>query len=528
MKEKKPVTVTYGLKARQGMLKGADLAARAIGTTFGPQGGIVILEKATGNIAPTSDGVTVAREVRPGTGLMSMGAAVIREACLKVEEIAGDGTTTTAVMAHAGLEVGGKLVAAGFCPVNIKREMDEARAVAVEILREMARPVETEDMVRCVALIAANGDNEVAKALATGCMAAGNTGTVSIEDGVSTGIEIEMKDGVEIESGFVSEAFANGNTEITLDSPLVAIINQGLSKVEDVQAVMEEASQWPNNHLLIFSPYIEGQAKSTLVMNHKKGIVSSCAVNVPGMHNWKLENMKNIAAVSGATLVDPAASMSFQGSFDANWFGSVKKAIVGPKKTTLEAYPEADEGLAERVQELQNLAHGATSDYDGDRYREAAASLDGGLVIIRVGGATEMEMKERRGRIEDSLGAVRGALEEGILPGAGNGLFMAGDIILQEANGRHGWEIVGKMMKRPLYVLAEKGGTHGAVAADRLSQFGDVFDFLGWDPVTGGIRNLVESNPVIDSVRMAVAATEAAVSVSGTLLTCEAALVSKR
>lgn len=524
----KPVKVSYGTEAREGLLRGAALAARAIGTTFGPQGGIVILEKATGNIAPTSDGVTVAREVRPGTGLEAMGAAVVREACLKVEENAGDGTTTTAVMSYAALLAGNKLVAAGFCPVQLKREMDEARAVAVSILQEIAKPVTSEEMVRCVAFIAANGDNDVAQALAKGCMAAGNNGTVTIEDGVSTDIEIEMKEGLEITSGFISDAFANGKLEVVLDAPLVAIINQGLSTVEDVQAVMEEASQWPNNHLLLFAPYIEGQAKSTLAMNHTKGIVSSCAVNVPGMHNWKLEYMKDIAAISGATIVDKDAGMTHIGAFDANYFGSVKKAVVNTKKTVLESFPEADETITARVQELQSLAASSTSDYDGDRFKENAAALDGGLVIIKVGGTTEMEMKERRGRIEDALGAVRGAIEDGVLPGAGNGLLLAGEIVLQEAQGRKGWEVVGEMLKAPFRVLAEKGDTLGQVAELKLDMHenrgADLHEFEGWDPVAKVVRNLMDAPTLIDSVRMAVAATEAAVSVSGTLLTCEAAM----
>jgi len=383
-------------------------------------------------------------------------------------------------------------------------------------------------MVRCVALIAANGDEDVAAALATGCMAAGTNGTVTIEDGVSTGIEIEMKEGLEIDSGFVTDTFANGKTEVTLEAPLVAIINQGLSTVEDVQAVMEEASQWPNNHLLLFAPYIEGPAKATMAMNHKKGVVQCCAVNVPGFQNWKLQYMKDIAAVSGATLIDKDAGLKHTGSFDATWFGSVKKAVISSKKTTLESFEEADETISERIRELKGLAAGSTSDYDRDRFNENAAGLDGGLVIVRVGGATEMEMKERRGRIEDALGAVRGALEDGILPGAGNGLLLAGDILLQDANGRAGWEIVGHMLKSPFHVLAEKGDTHGAVAEDRVIREGDIWEYSGWDPVSASVRNLLEGSPIIDSVRMAVAATEASVSVAGTLLTCEAALTTKR
>lgn len=521
--EKKPISVHFGDAARTGLLQGATLASKAISATFGPQGGIVILEKSTGHIAPTSDGVTVAREVRPGGGLTSMGAAMVREACLKVEEIAGDGTTTTAVMVEAGIAKGVKLVTAGHCPQEIKRQIDEARAVAVEVLQEMAQPVTTEDMIKRVALIASNGDADVAGALAKGCMIAGTNGTVSIEDGVSTEIEIETKEGLELKSGFVSESFANGKMEVVLESPLVAIVNEGLQTVEDVQAVMEEASQWPNNHLLIFAPFIEGQAKSTMVMNHTKGIVQSCAVNVPGMHNWKMQYMKDIAAVSGATVVDKDAGMTHKGTFDATWFGSVKQAIISKEKTVLEAFEEADDTITERVTELKNLIDGSTSDYDRDRYRENMAALDGGLVLIRVGGVTESEMKERRGRIEDALGAVRGALEDGIIPGAGNGLLIAAQIIEQESEGRAGWEIVADMLRAPFYTLAEKGDTHGQVAEFQTSQV-NMWEYEGWDPVLGQTRNLLQEPSIVDSARMATASITAAASVAGTMLTAEAAL----
>jgi chaperonin GroEL len=528
MEKKNPVHIVFGAAARQGMAAGAELAARAIGATFGPQGGLVLLEKAFGNIAATSDGVTVAREVQPGAGtLASLGAHMVREACLKVEEEAGDGTTTTAIMAFRALQLGNKMVAAGFCPVELKREMDEARDCALAILRELSRPVTSEDMVRRVAFIASNGDEEVAAALAKGCMAAGSNGTVSVEDGVSTGIEIETKEGLEIQSGFVSDSFASDGLERVIDSPLVAIINKGLERVEDVQAILEEASQWPNNHLLLFSPYVEGQAKVTMVMNHKKGVVQSCAVNVPGMHNWKLEYMKDIAAISGATIVDEAAGMTFQGSFNAEWFGSVKKAVVTSKKTVLESFDEAGEGITERVQELTALLEGSTSDYDRDRYSENRAALDGGLVILRVGGVTEGAMKERRGRIEDALGAVRGAIEDGVVPGAGNGLLVAGQIVAMDANGRKGWEIVAEALKAPFKVLAEKGDVHGAVA-ELHTEAVDLWDFEGWDPVAQETRNLMDSPTLIDPTRMAISATSAAISVAGTLLTAEAALVGVR
>ena len=527
--EKKPIRVVSGLKARQGMLHGATLAAKAIGCTFGPKGGTVLLEKAFNHVAVTSDGVTVSREVKPGPGLTGLGATLIREACMKVEQMAGDGTTTTAILAQAALQAAQKLVIAGFDPVQISREMHEATEVAVSLIQELAAPVETQQMIESVALLSSNGDQEVAESLAKACMMAGTEGTVSVEDGVALEIEIEAKDGLEVPSGFASEHFAPNGIEREMSSPLVAVLGSGLSSVEDIRHMLEEASQWPDNHLLIFAPFIEGPALQTMVMNNTKGVIHSCAVKVPGTGRWQEEWLLNLAAVSGATFVDPKQGFNFNTRFDPEWFGSVNKAVINSKLTTLESFPEAQDTISQRVAQIKAQAESSTSDYDADRLNEQAASLAGGLIILKVGGVTEAAMKERRARIEDSLGAIRGALEEGVVPGAGNGLLLIANILEAEAEGRRGWNIVADALRQPFINLAQSCETNGEVAQMLLKlNEADITAFEGFDPVSGEVRNLMEGNPIVDSAKMARCAVTASMSIAATMVTAESAILQTR
>ena len=527
--EKKPIRVVSGLKARKGMLQGATLAAKAIGCTFGPRGGTVLLAKAFNHVAATSDGVTVSREVQPGPGLEGLGATLIKEACLKVEQMAGDGTTTTAILAQAALRAGQKLVIAGFDPVQLSREMLEASEVATSLIEQLSEPVQTQQMIESVAMLSSNGDREVAESLAKACMMAGTEGTVSVEDGVGMEIEIVAKDGLEIPAGFVSEHFAPNGIEREMTAPLVAVIGSGLATVDDIRNMLEEASQWPDNHLLVFAPFIEGPALQTMVMNNTKGIIQSCAVKVPGTGRWQEEWLMNLAAVSGATFVDPKQGFNWSKGFDPEWFGSVQKATINNKLTTLESFPEAQETISQRVVQIKAQAEGSTSDYDADRLNEQAASLAGGLVILKVGGVTEAAMKERRARIEDSLGAIRGALEEGVIPGAGNGLLLIGDILEAEAEGRHGWKVVADALRQPFINLAQSCETNGDVA-QMLIKFNeaDITAFEGFDPVSGEVRNLMEGDPVVDSAKMARCAVTASLSIAATMLTAETAILQTR
>ena len=523
---KKPIKVVAGLEARKGILDGAAIAAKAIGCTFGPKGGTVLLEKAFNNVAITSDGVTVSREVNLGKGLVNLGATMIKEACLKVEQLAGDGTTTTAILAYGALEASTKLVASGFDPMQMSREMREAADVAESLIAEISVPVTSQDMIESVALLSSNGDQEVAAALAKATMMAGSEGTVSVEDGMAMGIEIETKDGLEIPSGFVSSQFAPNEMEREMKAPLVAILGAGVQSVDDVRHVLEEASQWPDNHLLLFAPFVEGQALQTMLMNYKKGIINSCAVKVPGTGRWQEEWLHNLAAVTGATYVQKDLGQDFRKGFDPEWFGSVQKAVIDSKKTVLEAFPEAMETISERVKIIKAQADSSTSDYDSDRLHEQAAGLAGGLIILKVGGITEVAMKERRARIEDSLGAVRGALEEGVIPGAGNGLLLIADILEAEADGRVGWQIVADALRTPFKKLAESCETNSEVAQMKLQiENADIADFVGFDPVKRVVRDLMAEPPIVDSAKMARCAVGTAISVAGTVITAEAALI---
>lgn len=526
----KAVDVLKGAETRKRLLEGANTLAKCVGVTYGPGGRIVMLDRAAGLLA-TKDGVTVAREIDVEDPVANLGCQILKEACIKVNDEVGDGTTSTAIIAAAILGEGQKVVAGGMSPIALSRGIQAAARTCTEVIQSLALAVEDQETLERVAMIASNGDEEVSKKMAEACMAVGKDGTLTIEDGVSFGIELEFKEGMEIERGAASQHFLGSENERVIEGPLVAVIGADLRTTDQVQDLMEVASQFPQHELLVFAQSIEGEALKMMVMNDTADRMKVVGVNAPGFHLKKKDNLKDIAALSGADYIDPDMGANL-GAWDAEWFGGLRKATIEAKKSMLIAYEEAEELIAERITQIKGEKRHAKSEYDTDKINERIAKLSGGLCIMKVGGHTETEMKERRARIEDALGSVRAALRNGVVPGAGS-IYMACshqlsmvDISGETNEMQAGWNILRRALAQPIRVLAHNAGHRADFTADRiLAHFEETKDYwMGWDAKTGGIRNLAEGEIVIDPQDVAHSVIEAAVSVAGTLLTVEASL----
>jgi chaperonin GroEL len=526
----KAVDVHSGSEARRKLLAGAHTLAKCVGITYGPGGRIVMLDRPHGLLA-TKDGVTVAREIEVEDPVENLGCSILKTACIKVNDEVGDGTTSTAVISEAILREGQKLIEAGAAPIQLQRGLQAAAQHCYEFISTLAVPVEDQATLERVAMIASNGDEEVSEKMAEGCMAVGKDGTLTIEDGNTIGITLIFKEGMEIDRGVASNHLLKGQNERIIEGPLVAVVGQDLRTVEDIKDLMEVASQWPDNELLIIAQHIDGDALKTVVMNDNAGVMRCVAINAPGFQDRKKDSLKDIAALTGADYVDPLLGYDIK-KWNPEWFGGLRKATIEAKKSIFVAYDEAEEGIEARIAEVKAEKLHARSEYDRDKINERLAKLSGGLCIMQVGGYTESEMKERRARIEDALGSVQAALRTGVVPGAGSTYLACSHSLAQvdlsdkELDFQSGWKVLMRALQRPLQVLVSNAGGRADYMIDRLlAEFKETGDFwTGWDVKNGGTRNLAEGDLVVDPQAVSLNVIEAAVSAAGTLLTVEASL----
>lgn len=528
-----PRHVLHGLDARQKLLDGAKMLAKAVAVTYGPHGKIVLLDRAAGLLG-TKDGVTVAREVVLADPVENMGAQILKEACIKVNDDVGDGTTTAAILSGALMEEGHKVIAAGLDAMQVIAGIRAAADLADEMISAHVMRAESQHVLERIAMISSNGDEAVSTKMAEACMAVGKDGTIAIEDGRSVGIDLVFKEGMELDRGALSPVFLDGEVERVLEAPLVACIGATLRTVEDIQDLLEVASQWPDNPLLVLAEGVEGDALKMMVINDNQKVMRCVAVMAPGFHDRKKDFLKDIAALTAATYIDPTLGTHYT-KWDPEWFGSLRKATIRDRSSVLIAYDETRELIDERIAEIRADLRQASSEYDRDRLRERIAKLSGGLCIMQVGGYTETEMRERRARIEDALGAVRAALESGVVPGAGTTYLQASEAILamlDQVKAEHspdfvaGWRAMGLALQKPLKVLAENAGKNGDVVVNDVlrerATSGDAW--VGWDASAGTIRHLGEEPAIIDPLHVTRATIQAASSATSTLLTAEASL----
>jgi chaperonin GroEL len=527
----KPRQVLFGTENRQRLLQGVETFARAVRITYGPHGHHAILDRAAG-LLTTKDGVTVAREISLSDPVANMACQALKEACIKVNNDAGDGTTTAAILASAILREGAKLVEGGHNPVHMARGVQLAAQVAVQAVEDhLVRPIEDQPQLEKVALIASNGDQETAANMAEAVMAVGKNGTVSIEDGNSVETVLVFKEGMEIDRGVASMHFLKGETERVLDGPIVAVIGASLTTVEDVLDLCEEATTFGGRPLVLFCENISGEALKTMLMNDSNAEVKFdfVAILAPGNFDRKIEYLGDIAALAGADLVDPRRGVSWK-KWNPEWFGGLRSVRAESKKTTLVAHDEASECIQDRMQEIHAQFQHATSQYDTDRLNERLAVLEGGLCIMQIGAHTEMELKEKRARVEDALGAVQSALEEGIVPGGAAAYLgayqgLTANTAVDNDAVQAGWRVMRKALLAPLAQLAENAGHDGRYQVEKvLDARPNFYSWVGWDAVADEIRDFGEDGTVIDPTRVVVSVIQAAASAAATLMTAEASI----
>jgi chaperonin GroEL len=508
--------ILFGLKARSRILAGIEAVEKVVGCTYGPGGRNVILDRAVGLLA-TKDGYTVSSEVELGQTPESLGCEMLKAACLTVNDQVGDGTTTTAILTAAIIREAHKLAAVGGTDITqLCKDLKTVGEKVVAYLEGQAVPSDHPETIERVAAIAANEDPEIAAPLAEACLAAGDGGLVRVEDGHSTGIEVIYKDGMEIDHGYEGEmSWSPENESFELDGPIVAVVAKVLQTAEDVRYILEEASQFRPRPILVIAYQIEGQARATLFLNREH--LQGWGVRCPGTKIQQYEILKDLAAMAGAHLVDPSMGEDPK-KFRMEWLGSFRKATLFPKKTILEAYEDKSELIEQRVAQLQLEAARTDFEFDRDHLQERIAKLVGGLVLIRVGAFTEYEAKERRGRVEDALNAIRCALETGLLPGGAKAYFSASKILGTENVAER---ILKEALREPLRKLIANTGEEPALIMELLE---DAPLWLGYDPHTQELRDFSQGEQVPDPFGVIQAVIRASVSVSSTLLMAECAV----
>lgn len=517
---------TFGNDARQRLLAGVDVLAAAVRTTLGPKGRTVLIRGAFGPPKISNDGVTVARAVVPKDPVERAGAEVVREAAVKTSTAVGDGTTTAIVLAHAMIHAGVTAIAAGMNPMDLKRGIDMGVTAAVADIRARSRPVAGHEQILQVATIAANGDPEIGRLVTEAVEKVGAEGAVVIEEAKGLVTELEVVEGMQFDRGFLSPYFATSPDAMTceLEDALILIHDRKLSDLKSLLPVLEAVIQ-AGHPLLIICEDIDADVLATLVVNKLRGGLRVAAVKGPGFGDRRKAMLEDVAVLTGGQYVSEELGMKLQ-SVTVEQLGRARRVIVTKDDTTIVSGGGGKAAIEGRCAEIRKQIADATSDYDREKLQERLARLSGGVAVIRAGGATEIEVKERKDRIDDAVHATRAASEEGVLPGGGTALLAAAAALdaLEPANPdqRTGIDIVRRALSAPLAAIAENAGAPGIVVSEKLRE-GRVVD-EGFDAQAGRYVNLWAAG-IIDPAKVARLALQNAASVAGMLITTEVLLI---
>lgn len=515
--------VKFASDARDRMLRGVDTLANAVKVTLGPKGRNVVIEKSFGAPRITKDGVTVAKEAELKDKFENMGAQMLREVASKQNDKAGDGTTTATVLAQAIVREGAKAVAAGMNPMDLKRGIDLAVGAVVEDLKSHAKKVSANSEIAQVATISANGDPEVGRILAEAMEKVGNEGVITVEEAKSLATELETVEGMQFDRGYLSPYFVT-NTEklkVELEDPYILIHDKKLSNLQALLPVLEQVVQ-SSKPLLIIAEDVEGEALATLVVNKLRGGLKVAAVKAPGFGDRRKAMLEDIAILTAGNVVSEELGTKLE-NVTLGMLGRAKKVIIDKENTTIVDGAGNRADIDARVKQIQAQIEVTTSDYDREKLQERVAKLAGGVAIIRVGGATEVEVKERKDRVDDALHATRAAVEEGILPGGGIALLRALKALtgLKATNDdqQSGIDIVRRALRAPARQIADNAGEDGAFIVGKLLE-GEEYNW-GFNAATGEYEDLVKAG-VIDPAKVVRTALQDAASVASLLITTEA------
>ena len=520
--------VRFGADARARMLRGVDLLADAVKVTLGPKGRNVLIDKSYGAPRITKDGVAVAKEIELLDKGHNMGAQLLREVATKTNDLAGDGTTTAIVLAQAIVREGGKAVAAGLAPMEIKRGVDKAVIALVEELKHRSKTITTEAETAQVGTISANGEADIGRMIAQAMQRVGNEGVITVEEAKGIETELEVVDGMQFDRGYLSPYFITNAEKMSAEllDPYILIHEKKLSGLQALLPVLEGVVQ-SGNPLLIIAEDVEGEALATLVVNKLRGGLKVAAVKAPGFGDRRKAMLEDIALLTGGQMISEDLGIKLE-NVTLDMLGRAKRVLIEKENTTIIDGAGSAEAIKGRCDQIRAQVEETTSDYDREKLQERLAKLAGGVAVIRVGGATEVEVKERKDRVDDALHATRAAVEEGIVPGGGVALARA-SVILATLNAeneeqRYGIEIVRKAVQTPLRQIAENAGEDGAVIASKVLENHDYA--FGYDAQESTFKDMVAAG-IIDPTKVVRVALQNAASIAGMVITTEA-MVSER
>jgi chaperonin GroEL len=520
--------VKFGRDAREGILRGVDILANAVKVTLGPKGRNVVIDKSFGAPRITKDGVTVAKEIELKDKYENMGAQMLREVASKANDSAGDGTTTATVLAQAIVTEGMKSVAAGMNPMDLKRGIDQAVLAVVENLKGRSKDVSGSEEIAQVGIISANGDREVGEKIAEAMDKVGKEGVITVEEAKGLEFELDVVEGMQFDRGYLSPYFITNPDKMTveLDNPYILIHEKKLSNLQSMLPILEAVVQ-SGRPLLIIAEDIEGEALATLVVNKLRGGLKVAAVKAPGFGDRRKAMLQDIAILTKGEMISEDLGIKLE-NVTVGMLGQAKKVSIDKDNTTIVDGAGSADDIKARVSEIRTQIDATTSDYDREKLQERLAKLAGGVAVIKVGGATEVEVKERKDRVDDALHATRAAVEEGIVPGGGTALLYATKALegLKGANEdqTRGIDIIRKAITAPIKQIAQNAGHDGAVVAGNLLREND--ETQGFNAATDIYENLVKAG-VIDPTKVVRTALQDAASVAGLLITTEAAIVEK-
>ena len=515
--------VKFSVDARDRMLHGIDTLAHAVRVTLGPKGRNVILDKSYGAPRITKDGVTVAKEIELEDKFENMGAQMVREVASKTSDQAGDGTTTATVLAHAIVREGAKAVAAGMNPMDLKRGIDLAVESIVADLQKNSKNVTSNEEIAQVGTISANGDAEIGRFIADAMKRVGNEGVITVEEAKSLETELEVVEGMQFDRGYISPYFVTNadKMRVEMEDPYILICEKKLSALQELLPLLEAVVQ-ASKPLLIIAEDIEGEALATLVVNKLRGGLKVAAVKAPGFGDRRKAMLEDIAILTAGTMVSADLGIKLE-TVTINMLGRAKKVMIDKENTTIVGGAGKKTDIQARIAQIKAQIEETTSDYDREKLQERLAKLAGGVAVLRVGGATEVEVKERKDRVDDAMHATRAAVEEGVLPGGGVALLRAIKALeklkVHNDDQRTGIEIVKKAISWPARQIAINAGDDGSIVVGKILEK-ETYAF-GYDAQTGEYGNLV-SKGIIDPTKVVRTALQDAASIAGLLITTEA------
>ena len=514
--------VVFGDNARSRMLKGVNTLADAVRVTLGPKGRNVVLDKSFGAPTVTKDGVSVAKEIELKDKLENMGAQMVKEVASKTSDVAGDGTTTATVLAQCIVREGLKAVAAGMNPMDLKRGIDKAVGVAVEDLKVLSRPCTDHKEIAQVGTVSANADNNIGNIIAEAMEKVGKEGVITVEEGNTLENELEVVEGMQFDRGYLSPYFINDQDSMAVDleNPYVLIHDKKISNIRDLLPTLEGVAK-SSRPLMVIAEDVDGEALATLVVNNIRGIVKVCAVKAPGFGDRRKAMLQDIAILTGGQVISEEVGMSLD-SVSLEDLGQAKRIQVSKENTTVIDGAGSSSEIEGRVNQIRAQIEEATSDYDREKMQERVAKLAGGVAVIKVGAATEVEMKEKKARVEDALHATRAAVEEGVIPGGGTSLVRCagavGKVKGDNQDQNTGITIVLRSLEEPLRQIVNNAGDDGSVVLNNVaSKKGN----YGYNASTGEYGDMIDMG-ILDPTKVTRTALQNAASIAGLLITTEA------